>query len=99
MDGNVVVAAGMELAVLDHDLNRLYSVAAEDRITDLYAQDNGTVSFLTSGSDTKLWTLAAGEQQAVLRAEHSGTTDQVFLGPGADYYWMDSEGIHAARGE
>ena len=98
-DGNVVVAAGMELAVLDHDLNRLYSVAAEDRISDLYAQDNGTVSFLTSGSDTKLWTLAAGEHQAVLCAEHSGTSDQVFLGPGADYYWMDSEGIHAARGE
>jgi len=98
-DGNVVVAAGMELAVLDHDLNRLYSVAAEDRITDLYAQDNGTVSFLTSGSDTKLWTLAAGEHQAVLCAEHSGTSDQVFLGQGADYYWMDSEGIHTARGE
>lgn len=98
-DGTVVVSAGMELAVLDRDLNRLYSVAAEDSILGLYAQDNGTVSFLTSGSGTKLWTLAAGNSQAVLRAEHAGTMDQVLLGPGADYYWMDSEGIHAARGE
>lgn len=97
---NVVVAAGMELAVLNRELNRLYSVAAEDRIIDLYAQDNGDISFLTSGSGTaKIWTFAAGNSQAVLRAEHSGTMDQVFLGPGADYYWMDSEGIHAVRGE
>ena len=100
-DGDVVIAAGMELAVLDHDLNRLYSVAAEDRITDLYAQDNnGTILFLTSGSGTaKVWTLAASERQPVLLADLTDKADQVFLGPGVDYYWMDSEGIHAARGE
>ena len=99
-DGTLAAGLGIEVAVLDRDLNRLYSVAADGEIEKLAALEDGGIRVLTGPSqERKLWTLGAGEDRLTLFAYLNGSTNHIFFGPGADYYGLDREGIYAVRGE
>ena len=99
-DGTLAAGLGIEVAVLDRDLNRLYSVAADGEVEKLAALEDGGIRVLTGPSqERKLWTLGAGEDRLTLFADLNGSSDHIFFGPGADYYGLDREGIYAVRGE
>lgn len=99
-NGTLIVASGFELAILDRDLTRQYSVAAEDTIKDLSVLPDGRCLFLTGEIHAqRLWDLAEGDRQPVLRADLSELMGRVIFGAGADYYLMDNEGIRAVTGE
>ena len=99
-DGTLAAGLGIEVAVLDRDLNRLYSVAADGEVEKLAALEDGGIRVLTGPSqERKLWTLGAGEDRLTLFADLNGSTNHFFFGPGAEYYGLDREGIYAVRGE
>ncbi|MBO7404489.1 MAG: hypothetical protein J6V24_05970, partial [Clostridia bacterium] len=97
-DGTLAAGFGLEIAVLDRDLNRLYSVAVDGEVEKLTACEDGGIWILTGPSSMrKIWTLSAGKDRPVLFADLNGSTDQIFFGPGADYYGLDRKGIYAVR--
>ncbi|MBE6725791.1 MAG: hypothetical protein E7576_11480 [Ruminococcaceae bacterium] len=97
-DGSLAVGLGYEIAVLDRELNRLYSVAVDEEIEALAPRTDGGILILSGSShERKIRTLGVGEDRLTLFADLNGSTDQIFFGPGADYYGLDREGIYAAR--
>ena len=100
-DGSMIAAADNELAVLDRDLNRQYSVAAESAIVALSStREDGSCLFLTGQIPAfKIWRLGAGERKPELFADLADYIGSVVFGSGADYYLMDREGIRAVTGE
>ena len=99
-DGTAFASAGCELAVLDETCARLYSVAAEDTITELWLLPDGTPAFLTgSYPSVRLWTLDEAGRKAALRSDLSGVMGRFIFGPGADYYLQDNEGVYLVTGE
>ncbi len=99
-DGSMIVSTGYELAVLDPVMSRLYSVIAEDEITAISVLPGSVCLFVTGEiNEQKLWKLADGDHQSVLCADVSGLMVRVLFGPGADYYLLDNQGIHAVTGK
>ncbi|MCR5680810.1 MAG: hypothetical protein K6G29_00040 [Clostridiales bacterium] len=100
-DGSMIATVGNELAVLDEELQRRYSVASDGAVVSLSAarEDGGCLFLAGEAPSFAIWRLGSGDRQPELYASLTDYIGSVIFGPGADYYLADNDGIRAVTGK